>query len=295
MDLHQIDLSLNELNHAVKLHYEWTGKFLELVLLGREPDNSFIHPQSHLSCRFCQWMTRCDNSPSRYARFIENISKAHQTMHDTAHTLIRLIADKQVGSDELYAYHDAQQQFVASIDDYRQQLISLRNRHDMLTGLPLRQLLYEDFDFLHNSAREQALWLLIIDIDRFKKVNDTYGHNAGDDVLREVAQRLKSEARDGERVYRFGGEEFIALLAGHTQEEAREAGLRLCGCPARLPITLNDESLQVTVTGGLTGIRRDETLHEAIGRADDAMYFGKNNGRNRCILTLDGLMRETLK
>ncbi|ELY6299914.1 diguanylate cyclase [Cronobacter sakazakii] len=295
MDLQQIDLSLKELNHAVKLHYEWSGKFLELVLLGSEPDNTFIHPQSHLYCRFHHWVVSCDNIPSRYARFIGNISETHKTMHDYARTLIQSIASKRVDSDELYAYHDAQQQFVASVDDYRQQLISLRNRHDTLTGLPLRQLMYEDFAFLHAHAREQTLWLLIIDIDRFKKVNDTYGHNAGDDVLREVAQRLKTEARSGERVYRFGGEEFIVLLDAHTSQAAREAGLRFCGSPGRRPLRLNGETLTVTVTGGLTCVRPDETLHEAIGRADDAMYFGENNGRNRCILTLDGLMRETLK
>ncbi|EKY3195320.1 diguanylate cyclase [Cronobacter turicensis] len=295
MDLHQIDLSLKELNYAVKLHYEWTGKFLELVLLGNEPDNTFMHPQSHLYCRFCQWMTAHQNIAFRYLHFAKAISETHKAMHDKARYLINAIASNQVDSAALYAYHKAQQQFVASIDDYRQQLISLRNRHDTLTGLPLRQLLYEDFEFLHAHAREQTLWLLIIDIDRFKKVNDTYGHNAGDDVLREVAQRFKNEARCCEQVYRFGGEEFIALLESHTQEEAREAGVRLCRCPGQLPLTLDGETLNVTVTGGLTCVRRNETLHEAIGRADDAMYFGKNNGRNRCILARDDGTLETLK
>ncbi|WP_105611252.1 diguanylate cyclase [Cronobacter malonaticus] len=295
MDLQRIDLSLKELNQAVKLHYEWSGKFLELVLLGSEPDNTFIHPQSHLYCRFHHWVVSCNNIPSRYARFIGNISETHKTMHDYARTLIQSIANKQVDAVALYAYHEAQQQFVTSVDDYRQQLISLRNRHDTLTGLPLRQLMYEDFDFMHARAPQESLWLLIIDIDRFKKVNDTYGHNAGDDVLREVAQRLKSEAQEGERVYRFGGEEFIVLLESHTPEAARAAGLRLCGCPSRHPITLNGETLTVTLTGGLTGVQLHETLHAAIGRADDAMYFGKNSGRNRCILALDDLTRETLK
>ncbi|CCJ72686.1 COG2199: FOG: GGDEF domain [Cronobacter condimenti 1330] len=275
MDLEQIDSSLKALNQALKLHYEWTGKFLELALLGSSPDNAFIHPQSHRYCRFCQWMTARDNIPPRHAHFIENISDTHLHMHGKARTLIEAIADNQVNATALYAYHAAQQQFVASIDDYRQQLLSLRNLHDALTGLPLRHLLYEDFAYLHASAHKETLWLLISDIDRFKKVNDTYGHNAGDDVLRQVAQRLKTEARHHERVYRFGGEEFVALLESHTPEAARDAALRLCGSLGRTPLLLGGDTLHVTATGGLTRVLAHETLHEAIGRADKAMYFGK--------------------
>ncbi|NCH72795.1 diguanylate cyclase [Cronobacter dublinensis] len=295
MDLEQIDLSLKELNQAVKLHYEWTGKFLELALLGSEPDNEFNHSQSHRYCRFCQWITARANITFRYARFIETISETHKTMHDTARVLIQAIANKQVNSTTLYAYHAAQQQFVASIDDYRQQLISLRNLHDALTGLPLRHLLYEDFAFLHTRANERALWLLIIDIDRFKMVNDKLGHNAGDDILRQVAQRLKMAAQTGERVYRFGGEEFIALLEAQTPQAAARAGVRFCDSLRQRPLTVNGDTLRVTATGGLTCVLPEETLHEAIGRADKAMYFGKNSGRNRCILAHNDIALETLE
>ncbi|EOW6647101.1 diguanylate cyclase [Cronobacter muytjensii] len=295
MDLEQIDLSLKELNQAVKLHYAWTGKFLELALLDSEPDDAFIHPQSHHYCRFCQWLTSRDNIAARHTRFIDTINDTHKNMHGKARVLIQAIADKQVDSASLYAYHAAQQQFVASVDDYRQQLISLRNLHDALTGLPLRHLLYDDFAFLHVRAREETLWLLIIDIDRFKKVNDTLGHNAGDDVLRQVAQRLKSAARPGERVYRFGGEEFIALLEAETPHAAARAGVRFCDSLRCQPLAVNGDTLCVTATGGLTRVLAQETLHEAIGRADKAMYFGKNSGRNRCILAHNDIALETLE
>lgn len=123
-----------------------------------------------------------------------------------------------------------------------------------------------------------------MDIDRFKSINDTWGHNAGDDVLRSVAATLKKCARKNERIYRFGGEEFIMLLEVAGENEAQQAGSRICHYLARHPAGIKEDIITVTVTGGLTRVGGNETLHQAIGRADKAMYFGKNNGRNQCVM-----------
>ena len=123
-----------------------------------------------------------------------------------------------------------------------------------------------------------------MDIDRFKSINDTWGHNAGDHVLQQVTQRLNSATRNTERLYRFGGEEFIILLETTTTLAAQSAAERIRCSLADQDFQISGQSVKVTVTGGLTEVQEHEGLHEIISRADEAMYYGKNNGRNCCVI-----------
>ena len=157
--------------------------------------------------------------------------------------------------------------------------------HDALTGLPLRHLLYKNFDLYRRYVKQKQchMYLLMMDLDRFKSINDTWGHNAGDDVLRALAGIFKQENGALEHIYRFGGEEFVMLLGASNDQEAEERGAGLCQYLACHPINIADGQLQVTMTVGMTRVQEHELLHDVIGRADKAMYYGKNNGRNCCI------------
>ncbi len=131
----------------------------------------------------------------------------------------------------------------------------------------------------------------IIDIDHFKAVNDTYGHLAGDRVLRVVADRFKAQLREGDLIGRFGGEEFAILLPRTTGSEAKRVAERLRGHIARAPIAVSDgrdECLLVSITvsvgvAELASARRD--LDELLAAADAALYQAKDAGRNRiCVI-----------
>lgn len=287
MNIANIDAALIELSTAQKAHFQWLAKLLELSLLGGEPDAELIHPRSHELCRFSEWLRTHPDQHAQHRRYVVNIEAAHKTMHDRARDLMLAIQKQTVTASLLRGFHRAQQEFIGCIDKYRECLLVFRNMHDTLTGLPLRHLLYHDFDFIGTRCEKnaQALWLLMIDIDRFKRVNDTWGHNAGDDVLRSVANTLKMHVQPNEHVYRFGGEEFIILLEVNNEEEAHRSASRICRYLAKQPVLINHHAITVTVTGGLTAVARNETLHQAIGRADKAMYFGKNNGRDQCVAT----------
>ena len=132
----------------------------------------------------------------------------------------------------------------------------------------------------------------IIDIDHFKAVNDTYGHLAGDRVLRVVADRFKAQLREGDLIGRFGGEEFAILLPRTTGSEAKRVAERLRGHIAHAPIAVSDgrdESILVSITvsvgvAELASARRD--LDELLAAADAALYRAKDAGRNRiCVIT----------
>ncbi len=286
-NINEIDRALGELNLAIKNHYEWAGKLLRLELLGGEPDEDLIHSESHRRCHFRYWLDTQAEMDGLQLELINEINRWHESVHHRARLLTNAIVSSSVTDELLDDYLKTQQGFIQAIDSYKVYLFSLRNLHDTLTGLPLRQLLYSDFALRRQRCRreDKQLWLLIMDIDRFKRINDTWGHNAGDEVLRSVALTLKAGTRCKEGIYRFGGEEFVMLLEADNEREAARAGARICRYLEQHPIKRDGEEIQVTVTGGLTPILQDETLHEAIGRADKAMYFGKTSGRNRCIVT----------
>jgi diguanylate cyclase (GGDEF)-like protein len=123
-------------------------------------------------------------------------------------------------------------------------------------------------------------WLAVVDIDHFKRVNDLHGHLIGDEVLMRVAQLMRSTFRHGDRIYRFGGEEFVVLLRCPTTDTARVAYERL-----RRRIAAHDfpQVGTLTVSIGYTGIDADDTPGAAFERADQAVYQAKQSGRNRTL------------
>jgi len=129
--------------------------------------------------------------------------------------------------------------------------------------------------------------LALVDIDHFKLVNDTYGHLVGDRVLRAMAEALTSQSRDYDRAGRFGGEEFVLLLAQTREEDACKIAERLRGYIANLEIPIDDRpeapTLKVTISVGVTAMARGESfeLTDLLAAADSAMYAAKEAGRNR--------------
>ncbi|MDV7144185.1 GGDEF domain-containing protein [Tropicimonas sp. TH_r6] len=126
---------------------------------------------------------------------------------------------------------------------------------------------------------------LMIDIDHFKAVNDTYGHTAGDAVIRHVAQILRANCRSQDIVCRYGGEEFVVFLFGVGQEDGLKAAERIRKLIATAETRHEDLKLRVTVSIGGSHKDRTERVERAIKEADKALYKAKALGRNRSIMT----------
>jgi diguanylate cyclase (GGDEF)-like protein len=130
-------------------------------------------------------------------------------------------------------------------------------------------------------AQERPFSLCMIDVDRFKQINDTYGHAAGDRILQAVAEGCRTVLRAGEPLGRFGGEEFVAALPGASLDAACQIAERVRLHIAGLTFDETDPALRVTVTIGLSEVASSEPdLDPALNRADAAMYEGKRAGRN---------------
>lgn len=157
------------------------------------------------------------------------------------------------------------------------------SRTDTLSGLPNRRAFLELFDRFEG---EKAL--LVFDIDRFKSVNDNYGHLVGDDVIIKVANMLKTVF--GERCVcaRIGGEEFAVFCSGMAFAEFAVLGESARRSVAAMQISASDETFSVTVSGGLTRAFPGQGFSEVFSRADKSLYLAKTSGRNRIVLYSGG-------
>ena len=160
---------------------------------------------------------------------------------------------------------------------------------DPLTGLHNRRYLDSHFSGHVNEAldRGRPLSVMVLDVDRFKSVNDTHGHDAGDDVLKEFAQRVRRSVRGVDLVARFGGEEIVVVMPDTPLETARLAAERIRekvqGEPFR--VHRGRVSIAVTVSIGVSAVETlEETAASLLKRADEALYAAKSGGRNRVIV-----------
>lgn len=125
--------------------------------------------------------------------------------------------------------------------------------------------------------------LLMFDIDDFKKVNDTYGHSAGDEVLIELSKLLKKEGRNSDIIARNGGEEFIILLPNTSIKGAKEHSEDLRKSIEELVVTVDDIKIQITVSMGLTSISSKDIVRDVLIRVDNNLYKAKDKGKNRVV------------
>ncbi|MFY9476321.1 MAG: GGDEF domain-containing protein [Aquabacterium sp.] len=159
----------------------------------------------------------------------------------------------------------------------RDELTGLYNRRHMMDVLNQHQKRL-------NRSGHHRFCLAIIDIDFFKRINDTYGHNVGDEVLRNFAQAAATVMRETDVVARWGGEEFLVLL-NDTQPGAAAIGLeRLRDHLRNVQLAANLPDLKPTFSAGLTDYALSEPLHSCIERADRALYAAKNGGRDRVVM-----------
>jgi diguanylate cyclase len=155
-------------------------------------------------------------------------------------------------------------------------------RTDSLTGLPNRRALDDELGRRIAAYRRQGtpLAVLLVDVDRFKSVNDTYGHHIGDQVLKVVANSLRQAVRDCDLLARYGGEEFAVLVAGGRPEEFTSAAERVRQFVEQHPVHCEGIELRTTISCGVAEASGAEEIASLLRRADEALYASKSGGRN---------------
>ncbi|POA24527.1 MULTISPECIES: GGDEF domain-containing protein [unclassified Pseudomonas] len=154
---------------------------------------------------------------------------------------------------------------------------------DPLTGtgnrIAMEQTLQREIDMSRRHL--QPLSVLMLDIDHFKRVNDSHGHSAGDDVLKAVAASIKGQLRNVDMVFRYGGEEFLILLCNTGREAAAMVGERLRHAAQTAEYFADGKLIDLTVSLGCSTLLPGESADSLLRRADSALYVAKREGRNR--------------
>lgn len=162
--------------------------------------------------------------------------------------------------------------------------------HDALTHLLDRGAILHDLaeEVARLEQPDREFSIILCDVDHFKGVNDTYGHPVGDEVLKEVARRLRSAVRDGDLVGRYGGEEFLLILNGCGVDALPTSADRICRAVSTRPFNTSAGPLQVTISAGALNVGQRGGPHnvdQILQKVDTALYRAKEQGRNRFITT----------
>lgn len=276
----EIDDTVRSLNQSTDAHFRWLVKILRFIDSRNIDLPEISSDEAHLHCEFGHWLNTRLLEEREDTNFLLDINKKHIRVHQACRNLISAIEQQRQTNDVFTLFEKSLLAFTEALTHYKVHLLQLRTSYDALTGLPLRRILDESFASMNKELGADGLYLLLLDIDHFKKVNDNYGHLNGDIVLRSLALNISNNIRRSESMYRYGGEEFIVVLHASNDQDAVAIAERLRRDIARLETIAGEHLIRVTFTGGLTRIHEGESLREVLERADIALYTGKKSGRN---------------
>lgn len=287
----ETDTFISELDVSVEAHMSWTRRILRFAVLRTSPGEDVISPIAHTLCRFGCWFTsQRAHFEALDAEATHRIEASHQAMHDAIRAIcVDVLAGRPGQNSDLDTFEQSQSELLGLLASFKTLHLSRVMQVDPLTGLALRYGIESDFDHCQKDALRNhgLLYVVMIDVDHFKRINDNYGHPVGDMVLRHLAGTLKRNLRGNEPLYRYGGEEFLWFMRCRSVEEAKQSAHRLLNAIRTTPIPIADAPpITLTVTLGLAQTGDQKALSNAIRRADAALYEGKNSGRDRYVFAV---------
>lgn len=284
----ETDTFIAEFDAAIEAHMEWTRRILRCAVLRTSPGEDVLSAMAHTLCHFGGWFTLNRKQLEAIDMHAsERIEVVHKAMHDAIRSICTDILSAKPGKPaELEAFEQSQAELLTLLARLKTLMLSSAVHPDPLTGLPLRHGIENDFALCQKDARRNRtlLYVAMIDVDHFKRINDKHGHPVGDMVLRHLADTLKHAVRGNDPLYRFGGEEFLWLMRCESAAEAEQSARRIVATVSSTPAPIPDgKPLTLTVTLGLAQVGEHEDIANAIKRADAALYEGKKAGRDRYV------------
>ncbi|MBT5658750.1 MAG: diguanylate cyclase [Rhodospirillaceae bacterium] len=299
------DEVLRVVEKAMQDHLEWLQRFHRSLICKSTPPRDVASDQARFLCSFGAWVDlhRKDDLVQQPA--FRTLISIHDEMHDDVAFLVTKAKQEKPITEEIYnllsekvvAFYSMGRRILAAFQSARSDL-------DPLTGLYNRQIMLAEI----TRERERSLrsnepcCIVLADLDFFKKINDTYGHAAGDQVLQACAMQFLKSLRPYDMVFRYGGEEFLFCLPNADTKTAQLIMDRLRETIAGAPIKItgggkdgNGFELPVTVSFGIAPINGDISLKENMEQADKALYMAKEQGRNKVSLWQEGAEEKTKK
>lgn len=279
---------IDGLDAAIQAHMNWTRRVLRCAVLHVSPGDDVLAADAHDRCKFGRWL-RDERAVFEQIdiKLANDIEQIHVAMHAAISRLCTDILARSVGNaDDLAQFESTQDELIHLLSQVKTKVLTYAARHDPLTGLPMRYGIEQEFEHCRKDAvrRGESLYAVMIDIDHFKVINDTHGHLAGDEALRQFAATLKLVTRDNEALFRFGGEEFLLLLCCKGRSELDQAIARILRAIRDMRVTWQHTSFRLTATLGVAKAQPDDQLSTVLEAADAALYSGKRAGRDRATM-----------
>jgi len=275
------------LSQAIDDHITWLAEWHRVAFIETMPRVDHVKRIAP-PASFADWYKGALHSLPQDQPSVDRLA----VLHDQLHTLARLVIMKtpdgaQIERKDYEAVIAKHTEFLQGLRRLERAFAVAASGIDLLTGLRSRVGLKEDLQreqsrFLRNG---KSYCVAMMDIDHFKGINDTHGHDAGDHVLAAVADHVSRSIRPFDDAFRLGGEEFLICLKEATLGDGLKVLERLRANLEKLPIALADgKMITITASFGLTVSADDVSVEELLHRADQALYRAKNQGRNNVVV-----------
>jgi len=275
------------LTQTIDDHITWLidwSRFAFIDLSNRAKQSEIIAPPDS----FARWYQSATQSLEQHQPAVERLVSLHDQLHTLARLVLMKTPDGRPVEPKDYENVLARyQELMQGLRRLERAFATAASGLDLLTGLRSRVGLQEDLAREHSRFLRtgKTFCVAVMDIDHFKKVNDTYGHDAGDRVLAAVADHISRGLRAFDDAYRVGGEEFLLCLKEADQAMGLMVLDRLRTGLEKKPVTLPDgKSITVTASFGMITSTKEIAPDKMTPRADQALYRAKNEGRNRIVL-----------
>lgn len=288
MDPATLRRALEQLEQATEDHVEWHANLLRALVCGLPSDPGDLAETAHLDCRFGRWYYEKAPAQLREQPAFVAIGTEHERLHHIAARLLRdVAADAPIVREDFESLVSGSARLRLELDSLRNELEgALRNR-DPLTGAYSRvEMLPElrEWRALAQRGVKQCC-IVFMDVDQLKQINDMYGHPVGDSVLAGAVRYLNEHLRPYDKVFRYGGDEFLIALPGADLATGQKVIARVRAGLARRLLVMGPDgvALHVTASFGLALLDPEVNVADSIDRADQALLLAKTAGRNRAI------------
>ncbi|MBQ4831004.1 diguanylate cyclase [Alteromonas sp. MMG017] len=278
---------IEKVENAIVSHRLWVRNLMRALVCHDSYSENDLLDNAHELCSFGRWYFGEQPNELRESKVFREIEVKHKCMHQSAALMLKNEKNNKPISNEAFdAFYIDLDNFLNTLDKLKQEINTLLYNRDPLTGAFNRRSLDEELFEINQliSSESKSACIVLLDLDHFKSINDNYGHNMGDQVLKQTTEVILGSLRSIDKLFRYGGEEFVISLVPTTIDSASMIAERMRAEIAAMQVVCEDEMIQVTASFGIAQVSASADASMTLAKADKALYKAKQSGRNQVVI-----------